>query len=101
MLRQFLQAIQSSPLLRDRIKTFGCKDNCNKCGLCVVLASELGLQISAKEMDQARQQFLAGTLVAEGIPITPDEQKLKERNRRRYLALIAHHLGQRADVSRS
>ena len=99
MLRQFLQAINTSSPLQNRISSFACKDNCPKCGLCVQLASDLGLQISATEMNQARQQLLAGTLVVDGVPITPDEQKLKERNRRRYLGLIALHVARRAEGS--
>ena len=78
MLNHFLETIWQSKDIRKRVESFDCKSNCHQCGLCVKLAADLGLQISTDEMEQARREFVGGTLMVDGVNYKPDPIKVRE-----------------------
>ena len=49
----------------------------------MTLAAELGLEITADEMDTARQEFVGGRLVVDGKVYKPDPRKLRQMQIRR------------------
>lgn len=75
-IKRFLDLLFGSPELLEEVKQFKCKQNCFQCGLCVGLADRHGIGISTAEMDAARQAFIAGELVVEGVRYAPNPERV-------------------------
>jgi hypothetical protein len=79
MIGRFLEKIRQSKPLLERIQEFVCKSDCPRCGKCVNLAEELGLEISGEEMNSARQKFIHGELMIDGVEYKPDPEKIRRQ----------------------
>jgi len=89
MIERFLEQVWQSKTLLKAIEEFNCQSDCQRCGKCVNLAAEIGLDISGKEMNAARQKFVKGKLIINGIEYKPDPRKIQNlRIRRSINALI-------------
>jgi hypothetical protein len=82
-IKPFLDLLFGSPELLEEVKHFACKQNCFQCGLCVGLADRNDISISTAEMDAARQLFIAGELVVEGVRYAPNPDRVAALQRAR------------------
>ena len=94
MIGKFLEAILKSKALAWRVEQFDCKSDCPRCGKCVTLAAELGLEITADEMDAARQEFVGGRLVVDGKEYKPGAQKLQQMQIRRSVQTLLRKIAE-------
>ena len=99
MIGKFLEEILKSKALARRVEQFDCKSDCPRCASCVNLAAELGLDISAYEMDNARQMFADGGLVVGEVEYKPDPIKIQQSRVRRSVQALLRNISSSSERS--
>jgi hypothetical protein len=94
VIEKFLEEILKSKALARRVEQFDCKSDCPRCGNCVNLAAELGLDISAYELVVARQQFADGRLVVGEVEYNPDPIKVQQSRIRRSVQTLLRNISE-------
>jgi hypothetical protein len=96
MIERFLEQVWQSKTLLKVIEEFNCQSDCQRCGKCVNLAAEIGLDISGKEMEAARQKFVEGKLIINGIEYKPDPRKIQNHRIRRSINALINSISKTA-----